>query len=211
MKKSLFIAVFFLFSTPAYALTQWQIDSIVGLLRAFNVEESIVNTVKISLKVDGEVVKSVPTPIVVTNEVKLSGTEVQITPVREACIENPILTLEVNPGVLELNKISEEVNFTSIYKTGCDLNTETEYQFQSDRYLPSVGHNEHYQRGTLLKWSAGSAPAPFWSLQGQFPGEEIYDTAKMYHTLRLNDLKKGVRVYSLTVGNITTSTTIQIK
>lgn len=42
----------FFVAVPAYALTQWQVDSIIGLLRAFNVEESVVIKVKGNLIAD---------------------------------------------------------------------------------------------------------------------------------------------------------------
>lgn len=108
----------------------------------------------------------------------------------QSCVDNPSLSLYVSSSTVN------SVFVMGTYSTGCDLNVNTKWTYKTDLWNVT-GAQRDYDYGII-----GHANA--WDLQGP-EGEQIYNVG--YFRATINPYV-GQKTATLTVGNITATTTL---
>lgn len=170
-----------------------QILAIIYLLLAFGVPQPTVDTVQSILQKANTVpVQQTTAPMQQTN---LAGS----APEQPSCVDAPVLTLT------ESSSTSNSVTLEGTYSTGCNLDPNTKSVFKTDRWIE--GNAVDYNYGTLGHFGSYLSG---WSLQGPdgqygVDGNPIYTSADFGATIMPY---RGQKIATLTVGNITATTTI---
>jgi hypothetical protein len=216
MKKVLLAALFLApLLVSASTLSAPQVNSIILLLRAFGVSDSVVSEVYADLAPQN--VTSAPIQTVPVQTTPVQSTPIQsnlygsVTP---TCIPNPVLTLTVATSSIDSSNRnptrSETINAT--YQTGCTLSSNTPVNFaaqylSSPPYIDDAGNKiDHNEVGLPSNLQQGPV-----TLGQDYPVNAILSDTSWTFTGKYLETPPVLTpiTYTLTIDGVTQSVTIQ--